>query len=257
MRNWLVGFIGGAMQSAEVANHPFPFVLSPVKRRLPMFRVYLFPTGRVPPTKISVAFRLNELEIFADTNRCSIDREIFKPHFVRGLFIVPGERGTRILRLSHGRHAQATSVPQLKQSTVDLDHSIDARNRFRCGSERRLKLIAQQMLDVIDEQLLMLHLVLETKPDDSQEFVSIVTIRKLLDKSHHLLVDVRAILPGFSDCWSRTRAALWTLDSWPEALVVRVEEEQKVFAVSLVSRLKLLEYRLEKPRGVANVPAGR
>src|ERR1051325_7938099 len=78
------------------------------------------------------------------------------------------------------------------------------------------------MLDVIDEQLLMLHLVLETETNNPQNFFRVVAMGKLLDESRHLLVDVRAILASLSDSRSRTRTALWPLDPGAEAFVVIV-----------------------------------
>src|SRR5207249_10345877 len=53
---------------------------------------------------------------------------------------------------------------------------------------RRVKLIAQQMLDVINQQFLMLHLMLEAEPDYLQNRVRIITRRNRFDESRHLLI---------------------------------------------------------------------
>src|SRR5437870_7056129 len=105
----------------------------------------------MPPTKIFVAAIANEFQIVTVTYRRAIDREVLEPNFVSGFFVVPGERGTRILRVSHGRDANATHVSKFKQSTFDLDHAAHPLNRRRRSFHRRVKLITKQMLDVIDE----------------------------------------------------------------------------------------------------------
>src|SRR5690349_14737048 len=216
------------MQSGKVANHPFAIMLFPVKRRLPMLGVHFFPTGGMPPTKIFVAARVDEFEILADTHRRTIEREIFQPHFVRRLLVVPGELVVRTLDFGLWT-LDGCSVAQLKQSTFNLNHTSHSREGLRRRFDWRIELIAEQMLDVVHQQLLMLHLVLETEANDSQNFLSVVAIGKLLDELRHLLIDVRPIPSGFRNCRPRARAALWTFNSRSEAFVVRVKEKQEIF----------------------------
>src|SRR5437764_14393667 len=109
----------------------------------------------MPPSKIFIAAVVDEFEILAVTYRGAIDREIFEPDFVHRLLVVPCECGTRILRVSHGRDAHTTSVSQFKQSTFNLNHAANLLNRSRRWSHRRVKLIADQVLDVVNQQLLM------------------------------------------------------------------------------------------------------
>ena len=44
----------------------------------------------------------------------------------------------------------------------------------------------------------------------------------------HLLVDVRAILPGLSHSGARARAALGPFDAGAETFVIRIEVEKKL-----------------------------
>ena len=52
-------------------------------------------------------------------------------------------------------------MTQPKQAPFNLRHAFDLTGRYRCGLERRVKLLTQQVLDVVNEQLLVLHLVFE------------------------------------------------------------------------------------------------
>src|ERR1043165_923568 len=113
------------------------------------------------------------------------------------------------------------------------------------------------MLDVIDEQFLMLHLVLKTEPDDPGDLFRVAAMGKLIDERQHLFIDMRAIFSGFRHRWPRTSTALWPLNPRSETLVVRIEEEEKVFAVRPITRLKFLQHRFEEPRSVADMPARR
>src|SRR5438105_12102164 len=145
----------------------------------------------MPPTKIFVATIANEFQIVTVTNRRAIDREVLEPNFVRRLLVVPRKRWERrhpCLRFT-GILAGAV-VPQSKQSTFDLDHAAHVLNRWRRSFHRRVKLITKQMLDVIDEQFLMLHLVFKPEPQDRLNFFTIAAIGKGLDELRHLLIYV-------------------------------------------------------------------
>src|SRR5258706_13862642 len=80
-------------------------------------------------------------------------------------------------------------------------------------------------------------------------------IRRLLDKSRHLLIDVCAIRYGLGDRGPRARPALGPLDPLTKTLVVRIEEEEKIFRICLVARLIFLQHGFKEPGGVTNVPA--
>src|SRR6185436_14235433 len=109
----------------------------------------------MPPAKILITAGLDEFQIVPNAYQCAIDLEVFEKDSVRRLFVVPGKSGTRILRVSHGRDAHATSASQLKQPTFNLRHAGRRFERRGRWPHWRIKLIAEQVLDVIDQQLLM------------------------------------------------------------------------------------------------------
>jgi hypothetical protein len=113
------------------------------------------------------------------------------------------------------------------------------------------------MLDVVNQQLLMLHLVLKPEPYDSRNLIFIITRRDFFDEAHRVFIDVRAIFSRLSHSRPRTRPALRPLNARTKSFVVGIEIEKKIFAVSFVSRLEFLQHRLEEPRRVADVPARR
>src|SRR6266508_2743308 len=182
----------------------------------------------MPPAKISVATGVDEFEIVAVTYGRAVDLKTFEPDFVLRLFIVPGECGTRILRVSHGRDAHATRVSQFKQSAFNLNHPANFLDCFWRRLHRRVKLIAQQMLYVVNEQLLMLHLVFEAEAHNAADRFGIIAIIDLIDESQHHFVDVRAIFFRFGDGWPRARAAFWPFNARAESFVVRIEVEKKL-----------------------------
>ena len=117
------------------------------------------------------------------------------------------------------------SVSQQEQPTFNLCHPFNARNGFWLGNHRRIKLVAQQMLDVVNQQLLMLHLVLEPEPNDRNNLFRIVSrIQKLDTSARRYARD--------SDCGfdSRTRAgaALRPFNARAKTFVVRIEVEEKL-----------------------------
>src|SRR5215470_11045098 len=127
---------------------------------------------------------------------------------MRRLFVVPSERMERPHPCGRVAAIRGCVVTQLKQSAFNLNHSAYGLNGLRRSFQRRIELIAKQMLDVIDEQFLMLHLVFETEPNDPQDLFPIIAMGKLFDESRHLLIDVGAILSGLSNRGARTSAAL-------------------------------------------------
>src|ERR1041385_4547553 len=106
----------------------------------------------MPPTKILIATAIDEFEVLSVTYRRPIEREIFEPNFVLRLLVVPGEidRGA----LPHGRATAPLAVTKFKQSAFNLNHAAHVFNRSRRGFHRRVKLIADQMLDVVNQQFL-------------------------------------------------------------------------------------------------------
>src|SRR5438132_2783229 len=104
------------MQTRKVANHPFTVALLPIQRRLPMLQTNFFPTGGMPPAKISIATRVDEFKIVAIANRRAIDKEVFEEDFVLRLFVIESELERRhpCLRFAG---ILAGAVPKLEQST--------------------------------------------------------------------------------------------------------------------------------------------
>ena len=98
-------------------------------------------------------------------------------------------------------------------------------------------MIAEQVLDVVNQQLLMLHFVLEPEPDYLPNLAGIITRRNSFDESRHLLIDVRAIGSCLRDRRTRARAALWPLNARAETLVVGGEHEQRRGRIQADERL--------------------
>ena len=103
------------------------------------------------------------------------------------------------------------------------------------------------MLNVINQKFLVLHLVLESQPQDCPNRFRVVVIGKLLDEACHLFIDVGTIQPRLGDCRTRPRAALGPLNARPEAFVIRIEVEKEFVGIDFVARLILLQYCLKKP----------
>src|SRR6267378_4283356 len=82
-------------------------------------------------------------------------------------------------------------------------------------------------------------------------------MRSSFNKSRHLLIDVCAVRDSLGDRGSRASPALGPLDPLAKTLVIRIEEEQKIFRVCLVARLIFLQHSFKEPGGVTNVPARR
>src|SRR2546423_15675815 len=126
----------------------------------------------MPPAKIFIAALVDEFEILAVTYRSAIDREILEPNFVCRLLVVPGEVfGVRRLdaafvsyALPYGRATAPIRVSKFKQSPFNLNHAAHVLNGSRPGFHWPAKLITEQGLDVVTQQLLMLHLVFKPEP---------------------------------------------------------------------------------------------
>src|SRR6266849_2465745 len=152
------------MKSGKVANHPLVVVEFPVKRRAPLFTIHRFPAFGKPPAKILIAIVANELKKIAIAHQRAVDTEILQEDLMRRLFIVESEVVVR-RTLDFGLWTlDLVSVAKPKQSACNLCHALDPCHGGGSGLNRRVELIAQQMLDVVNEQFLMLHLVLESEP---------------------------------------------------------------------------------------------
>src|SRR5687767_810163 len=161
------------MKTLEVADHPCAVVKFPIHRTEPVVAIHYLPAFRKPPTKILVTVVAHKLEIFAICDETTIECVVLKENLVRRLFIVESEIVVFAMRRLDAAFVRKTldlglwtldfsSVSQPKQSTFDFGHSLDFHSRLRRSLNRRCKLIAKQMFDVVNQQLLVLHFVLES-----------------------------------------------------------------------------------------------
>src|SRR5260370_33672007 len=155
------------METGKVANHPLGVVVFPIKRRAPLFLIDFLPASRMPPTKILIAAGIYEFAIVGVTHRSPIDQEVFKENLVLRLFVVEGEvvtepravaRGLRVLikgPVATAPGSVTNSITELEQPAVYFRHAAYCFNRVRRRRNRRVELIAEQVLDVVNQQVLM------------------------------------------------------------------------------------------------------
>src|SRR6266850_1726632 len=161
----------------------------------------------MPPAKVLITAGLDELEVVVITNRRAIDQKVLQENLVLRLLVIESETERRhpCLRfagISAGDHPlviASGSVSELKQSTLDFRHAAYDFHCARRWRNWRVILIAEQMLDVVNQKFLMLHFVLESQPQDCPNRFRVVAIGKLLDEGQHLFIDVGAIGYGFRD----------------------------------------------------------
>src|SRR2546421_7717602 len=150
----------------------------------------------MPPAKILVAAVVDEFKIVANASGRTFDREVFEKNFVLWPLVVPRKRKRPWERPHPGPDKSGftgigagSSVSQLKQTTFNLHHAAHAFNRRWRRLHRRIELIAQQMLDVVNQQLLMLHLVLESEPHNRKNLIRIIARRNIFNESRHLFIN--------------------------------------------------------------------
>src|SRR5438876_1500226 len=138
------------MKTGKITNHPFAIPLFPVKRGSPMLLIHFLPAGGMPPTKILITACMDEFKIVTVTDGRAIDREVMEEDLMRRLFVVERE-----VERPHpcGRFAgiPAGAKTKFKQSSLNLHHPAHAFNRERRRRDCRIKLIAKQVLDVINQ----------------------------------------------------------------------------------------------------------
>src|SRR2546423_12948939 len=105
----------------------------------------------MPPAKILVTTIVDEFEIVAVTDQREIHLKVLEENFVLRPLVAPGELvafGVRRLdatfscALHNGAATAPLAVSQLKQSTLNLDHSAYVFNGSRRGLHRNIELIA-------------------------------------------------------------------------------------------------------------------
>src|SRR6266446_5866831 len=228
------------MQTGEITNHPFAILLFPVERRLPVLLIHFLPAGGMPPAKILITTGIYEFKIVSVANGRAIDEEVFQEHFVLRFLVVEGEiitepravaRGLRVLikgPVATARCSVTRFITKLKQSSLNLHHPAHTFRRDRRRRDCRIKLIAKQMLDVINQQFLMLHLVFKTESHNRKDRLSTIAIRQTFNESRHLFIDVGAIPQSLFHRWPRTCATFRSRHARPKSFVIRVEVKKKV-----------------------------
>ena len=181
MTDRFIGFAFGRVQSGEVTNHPLAVKLLPIKWRLPVFAIDRCPAFGKPPAKVLITTVADKREIVAVRDGRAIKRVVHEENLVRGLFVVESEvvvsnalpdgRATApIWTLDFGLWTlDLAGVAKPEQSARDFRHAFNFHRRGRCGFDWRVVLIAEQVFDVVNQQLLMLHLVFESEPDERQD----------------------------------------------------------------------------------------
>src|SRR4051794_25445167 len=103
------------------------------------------------------------------------------------------------------------------------------------------------MLDVVNKQLLVLHLVLQAESDERQYCFSVGQTLRRLQKHEDLLIDMIAVSNRIFDGRARFRAAFWTLDSYAKTFVIGIEVEEVVFRINAITRLVGLQDCFKEP----------
>src|SRR6185503_1798056 len=111
----------GGFETGKVSDHPLAVMEFPVKRCLPVFAFDCFPAFGKPPAEVLISTVADEFEKVTVGHEGFIEREI------------------------------ASVVTQRKQSSLDLCHTVNLRGRLRQWFNWRIELIAQEMLDVVNE----------------------------------------------------------------------------------------------------------
>src|SRR6185436_7152453 len=114
----------------------------------------------MPPAKILIAAVFHEFEIAAVTDRRPIYQKVLQKDFVQRLLVIKSKLGRPH---PSGRFGgiPAGAITKFKQPAIDLSHTAYRFNRAWRRRDGCVELIAQQVLDVVNQQLLVLHLALE------------------------------------------------------------------------------------------------
>src|SRR5258706_13661410 len=103
------------------------------------------------------------------------------------------------------------------------------------------------MLNVVNEQLLMLHFMLCPEPHKRQELARFSSVARLIKKLEHSIVDPASIPESILHSGTRTSAPLVFVDSRAEALVIRIEVIQILVRINLIAGRVFLQQQLEEP----------
>ena len=128
---------------------------------------------------------------------------------------------------THRRRVQAETV-RLRTSAIPLH--LDSRDGSDASRYRRI-MIAKQVLDVIDQQLLMLHLVFKAEPHKQRKIAWHLGFLKRFRETRASLRQCASVRASLLHGRSRTSAALFAFDPRAKALVIGIEVEKKIFRV--------------------------
>jgi hypothetical protein len=115
--------------------------------------------------------------------------------------------------------------------------------------------MARHVLDIRQHQFLVLLFVIEAKLEERPQLGAPV---RSVHEPRHVLVDVRAIAQHLRERGARQQPSLRSRMSWPDCLVVRVEQVFETLVKHRVGRQVCPKQELlEEPARVGQVPLGR
>src|SRR5262249_52229971 len=217
----------------NAADLPWPGLPPPEEGPPPPLPPHGLPALAQPPAVIVVTAVVDEFDEIAIADRRAVNREILQEDRVLRLLVVPGE----IL----------AGVTEREQSAPDLSHPGPGFGPGRRAGLLRVVEVTEQMLDVVDQQLLMLHLVLQSHSHEREDLFSVRPGLDIFQKSDHRLVNVISIPDGILHRRARACAAQRFLDALAEPFVVRVEVIKILFVIYAITREACLKQRLGKP----------
>src|SRR5262249_49753584 len=213
----------------NAADLPWPGLPPPEEGPPPPPPPHGLPALAQPPAVIVVTAVVDEFEEFAVADRRAVNREILQENRVLRLLVVPGEI--------------VSGVTEREQSALDLGHTGHSFGHGRRAGLRRVVKGTEQMLDVVDQQLLMLHLGLQSHPRYAEDLFGVRPGLDIFQKSDHRLVNVISISDGILHRRARARAAQRFLDALAEAFVVGVEVKKILFVIYAITREACLKQR--------------
>src|SRR6476661_11182256 len=77
------------------------------------------------------------------------------------------------------------------------------------------------------------------------------------DEPDHLFIDVISVSDGRFDSWSRLGSTLRSFDSRAKTFVIRVEVEQEIVGIYLITGLVGLQHSFKKPGCMTDMPSRR
>src|SRR5208337_1068411 len=240
-------------------NSPFtlPSVASlsaPIKRSAPAILLHRIPPRRKPELRPAIATINHELCILAARHQPVRQRIRLQPHAMARQLIIKTEPAARVARLPQ----PALKWPKLKRLPRSLALLLPAfLFPWSLGPLflvlRLQRICVERMQYVSKQQFLVLLLVVRAQLDPPQS----LRLRPLLKEPLHRRIHVLAVAQNLVEPRPRKRRPQSFFRKCGKALVIAVEEPRKIRVEDPVPGQKLPQHeRLEKPRGVGQVPLG-